>query len=50
MQTLLDALLERFDTIRETYFAQTPAPNIEYIWTRMFDRETIRRGESSQQS
>ena len=43
LQTLLGSLLERFDTIRESYFAQTPAPGIDYIWTRMFDRETTQK-------
>ena len=49
LQTLLGSLPERFDTIRETYFAQDPAPDTENIWMRMFDRETTqkRREQSS---
>ena len=43
LQTLLGSLPERFDTIRESYFAQTPAPGIDYIWRRMFDRETTQK-------
>ena len=43
LQTLLGSLPERFDTIRESYFAQTPAPSIDYIWRRMFDRETTQK-------
>ena len=48
IQTLLGSLPERFDTIRETFFAQRPLPTIEYIWERMFDKETTyKRREQS---
>ena len=43
LQTLLASLPERFDTVRETYFTQVPAPSIDYIWTRMFDRVTTEK-------
>ena len=49
VQTLLGSLPENFDTIRETFFAQRPLPSIDYIWERMFDKETTykRREHSS---
>ena len=40
LQTLLGSLPQEFDMLRETYFSQTPAPNIDYIWDIMFDIET----------
>ena len=40
VQTLLGSLPEKFETIRDTFFAQTPLPGIVYIWERMFDKET----------
>lgn len=43
LQTLLGSLPKKFDTIRETCFAQTPTPDIEYNKTRMFDRETTQK-------
>ena len=47
LQTLLAALPEKFDMLRESCFAQTPLPNIEYIWTRMFDIEAIQKRRSA---
>ena len=35
LQTLLGSLPAKFDILRESYFSQTPAPNITYLWTRM---------------
>ena len=40
LQTLLGALPEKFDMLRESYFAQTNAPNIDYIWNTIFDIDT----------
>ena len=40
LQTLLGALPEKIDHLRESYFAQTPAPGIQYIWDRMYDIES----------
>ena len=48
LQTLLGALPEKFDALRESYFAQTPEPSIDYIWDRMFDIETTQIRRSSQ--
>ena len=48
LQTLLGALLDKFDILRESYFAQTPAPTIEYVWDRMFDSETTQIRRSTQ--
>ena len=48
LQTLLGALPEKLDMLRESYFAQTTAPNIDYIWNRMFDIETTQIRRSAQ--
>ena len=48
LQTLLGALPVKFDSLRESYFAQTPAPNINYIWDRMFDIESNQIRRSAQ--
>ena len=40
LQTLLGALPERFDMLRESFFAQPRRPDIEFLWMRMFDIET----------
>ena len=48
LQTLLGALPEKFDMLRESYFAQTPAPTIDYIWSRMFDIETTQNRRLAQ--
>lgn len=47
--TLLGSLPEKFESIRDTFYAQSPEPGIEYIWTRMYDKETAqkRRDQSS---
>ena len=39
LQTLLGALPRKYDHLRESFFAQTPAPGIQYIWDRMYDIE-----------
>ena len=43
LETILDALPVKYDTLRESYFAETPAPGIEYVWDRMFDIETTEK-------
>ena len=43
LQTLLGSLPAKFDILRESYFVQTPAPNITYLWTRMYDIETTQK-------
>ena len=40
LQTLLGALPRKFDNLRESYFAQTVAPRIQYLWERMYDIES----------
>lgn len=47
LQTLLGALMEEFDHLRESYFAQTPAPGIQYIWDRMYNIESTERKRAS---
>ena len=41
LETLFNALPVNSDVRRESYFAGTPAPGIQYVWDRMFDIETI---------
>ena len=48
LQTLLGALPEKYDILRESYFAQTPAPAIDYIWERMYDIETTEKRRALQ--
>ena len=43
LQTLLVSLPAKFDVLRESYFAVTPAPNISYLWRRLFDIETTQK-------
>ena len=43
LQTLLGALPEKYDILCESYFAQTPAPPIDYIWDRMYDIESTKK-------
>ena len=43
LQTLLGSPPEKFDILRESFFAQTPAPNIDYVWDRMFDIERMEK-------
>ena len=48
IQTLLGALPQKFDMLRESFFAQTPAPNISYLWSRMFDMESTQKKRAAQ--
>ena len=48
LQTLLGALPKKYDVLRETYFAQTQAPTIDFVWDRMFDIETTEKRRASQ--
>ena len=48
LQTLLGALPEKFDLLREAYFTQTPAPGIQYLWDRMYDIESTERKRALQ--
>lgn len=43
LQTLLGALPEKFDILRESYFSVTPAPDINYLWRRLYDIETTQK-------
>ena len=47
-QTLLGALPEKFDMLRESFYAQTPAPPISYLWGRMFDMDTTQKKRAVQ--
>ena len=40
LQTLLGALPRKYDHLKESYFAQTPAPGIRYVWDRMYNIES----------
>ena len=48
LKTLLNALPEKYDILSESYFAQTPAPGIEYVWDRMYDIETTEKENRSE--
>ena len=41
--TLIGSLPEKLETIRDTFYAQTPEPDIEYVWSRLHDREVSQR-------
>lgn len=48
LETLLNALPMKYDVLRESYFAQTLALGLEYIWDRMFDIETTQKRRAIQ--
>lgn len=48
LQTLLAALPEKYDTLRETNFAQTIPPSLTYVLERMFDIEATQINGSLQ--
>ena len=48
LQTLLGALPKKFDHLRESYFAQTPAPGIRYVWDRMYNIESQEKKRAQQ--
>ena len=48
LQTLLGSLPEKYDVLRESYFSVDPAPNISYLWRRMFDIETTQKRRESE--
>ena len=48
LDTLLGALPEKYDILRETFFAQTEAPTIDFIWDRMFDIESTEKRRAAQ--
>ena len=48
LQILLGALLEKYDILHESFFAQTPTLTIEYVWHRMFDIETTEKRRAIQ--
>ena len=37
LETLLTSLPEKYDHIKESFYAQPIAPGIDYIWDRMLD-------------
>ena len=43
LETLLASLPAKFDILRESYYLMIPAPNISYLWSRMFDIESTQR-------
>ena len=48
LQTLLGSLPAKFDILRESYFSVEPAPNISYLWRRLFDIETTQKRRESE--
>ena len=47
LETSLNALLEKFDILLESYFAQTPTSEIEYVWDVLYDIETTGKENST---
>ena len=43
LETLLNALPKKNDILRESFFAQIPAPRIENVWDGMYDIETTQK-------
>ena len=43
LDTLLGALPEKYDILREAYYTQTPAPTIDFVWDRMLDIENTEK-------
>lgn len=48
LDTLLEALPEKCDIFRESFYAQTPAPTINFVWDPMFDIEIIEKRSALQ--
>ena len=48
LDTLLGALPEKFDSLRESFFAQTPAPTVDFVWDRIFDIESTEKRRAAQ--
>ena len=48
LDTLLGALPEKYDILREAYYTQTPAPTIEFVWDRMLDIENTEKRRAAQ--
>ena len=48
LETLLNAFLEKYDILRKSYFAQTPAPEMEYVCGRMYNTETTEKRKAAQ--
>ena len=48
LDTLLNALPQKYDMMREAYFVQIPVPNINYVWDRMYDIESTEKRRAVQ--
>ena len=48
LDTLLNALPQKYDMMREAYFAQIPVPDIDYMWDRMYDIELTEKRRAVQ--
>ena len=48
LDTLLGALPEKYDILREAYYTQTPAPTIDFVWDRMLDIENTEKRRAAQ--
>ena len=48
LETLLTSLPEKYDHLKESYYAQPIAPGIDYIWDRMLDIEATEKRRAAQ--
>ena len=48
LDTLLNALPQEYDMMREAFFAQIPVPDIDYVWDRMYDIESTKKRRAVQ--
>ena len=48
LETLLTSLPEKYDHLKESYYAQPIAPGIDYIWDRMLDTEATEKRRAAQ--
>ena len=48
LQTLLGALPQKFDLLREAYHTKDPAPGIQFLWDRMYDIDSTERKRALQ--
>ena len=48
LQTLLGALPEKFDLLRESFFLSPVPPSITFMWARLFDMETTKNKRAAQ--
>ena len=48
LQTLLGALPQKIDLLREAYYTKDPAPRIQFLWDRMYDIDGMEKKRALQ--